>query len=177
MPSPDLPIPTVAKTKFKSQGSCKILGVLFKPTIIFFPLILGSVQSLEFNREDTLPADVGWDEHSGSTPAFVDPGLFWNVLGYSIETEGVLNFQGQYAPLEWCLNLPFWMTMCSVRSTLSSPSVCVVCLLFDFLIMHGITPTPINRKGNVYFSSQLYVQSPKNIVEQSGKISFFFFFF
>lgn len=76
MPSPDLPIPTVAKTKFKSQGSCKILGVLFKPTIIFFPLILGSVQSLEFNREDTLPADVGWDEHSGSTPAFVDPGLF-----------------------------------------------------------------------------------------------------
>lgn len=56
-------------------------------------------------------------------------------------------------------------------------SVCVLCVLFDFLIMHGITPTPINRKGNVYFSGQLYVQSPKNIVEQSGKISFFFFFF
>lgn len=56
MPSPDLPIPTVAKTKFKSQGSCKILGVLFKvfrywgtqnlPS--FSSLILGQVQSLEF---------------------------------------------------------------------------------------------------------------------------------
>lgn len=49
MPSPDLPIPTVAKTKFKSQGSCKILGVLFKVFRYWGTRSLPSFSSLLFS--------------------------------------------------------------------------------------------------------------------------------
>lgn len=55
---------------------------------------------------------------------------------------------------------------------MSSLCVCLTCYLI-WLIMHGILPIPIIRKGNVCFPGQLYVQSPENIVKQSSKLSYF----
>lgn len=101
-----------------------------------------------------------------------DPGLFWNILGYSIQAESVLNFQGQCASPGVMSELALWMTTCSAHSIVSSLCVYLTCYL-TWLIMHGILPVSTIKKGNVYFPGQLYVQNPENTVNQSSKFSYF----
>lgn len=101
-----------------------------------------------------------------------DPGLFWNILGYSILAESVLNFQGQYASPGVMSELALWMTTCSAHSIVSSLCVYLTGHL-TWIIMHGILPISTIKKGSVYFPGQLYVQNPENTVNQSGKFSYF----